>query len=311
MSAPLRRGGFLDVQFEDPSTFTGAPTPKGGYKSADPNYFAVAGIPLLKGRAFQETDNEAAPLVVIVSNSFAKKYFGDNDPIGKRIAWTASSRFIPNATSWRTIVGIVGDTRDAGLETEPTPTVYQAFAQSGITPVSLIVATKSDPVPLEHLIVQSIRDAAPGQAVTGVKTLEEMRDAAVLPRRLNAMFVASFAGLAFLIAIVGIAGVLASSVRSRTSELGIRMSLGAAPERLRRMVLAEGGILIALGIGIGAGGSILTGRLLRGLLFGVAPNDPTTFGIAALLLAGVGIAACSGPAARAARIDPAVALRAD
>ena len=311
MSAPLRRGGFLDVQFEDPSTFTGAPTPKGGYKSADPNYFAVAGIPLLKGRAFQETDNEAAPLVVIVSNSFAKKYFGDNDPIGKRIAWTASSRFIPNATSWRTIVGIVGDTRDAGLETEPTPTVYQAFAQSGITPVSLIVATKSDPVPLEHLIVQSIRDVAPGQAVTGVKTLEEMRDAAVLPRRLNAMFVASFAGLAFLIAIVGIAGVLASSVRSRTSELGIRMSLGAAPERLRRMVLAEGGILIALGIGIGAGGSILTGRLLRGLLFGVAPNDPTTFGIAALLLAGVGIAACSGPAARAARIDPAVALRAD
>jgi predicted permease len=311
MSTPLRRGGVLDVQLEDPSSWTGPAAPRGGYKSADPNYFAAAGIPLLKGRAFQETDDEGAPLVAIVSNSFAKKYFADRDPIGKRIAWTPSSRFIRMATSWRTIVGVVGDTRDAGLETEPTPTVYQAFAQTGIAPVALIVGTNSDPVALERSIVQSIRDAAPGQAVTGVKTLEEIRDATVVPRRLNAMFVASFAGLAFLIAIVGIAGVLASSVRSRTSELGIRMSLGAGPERLRRMVLAEGGILICLGIGIGVSGSILTGRLLRGLLFGVTPNDPVTFVIAALLLAGVGLAACSGPAARAARIDPAVALRAD
>jgi ABC-type antimicrobial peptide transport system permease subunit len=125
------------------------------------------------------------------------------------------------------------------------------------------------------------------------------------------MFVASFAGLAFLIAFVGIVGVLASSVRSRTAELGIRMSLGASPERLRRMVLAEGGILIALGIGLGFTGSFFTAQLLQSLLFGVAPHDPTAFAGAALLLAGVGVAACAGPAARAATVDPAVALRAD
>jgi len=307
---PLRRAGVLDLQVEDRS-LAGQPTPRAALKTADPNYFTVSGIPLIKGRVFQKTDQEDAPLVAVVSRSLAKQVFRDEDPIGKRIAWTASSSFIPNATSWRTIVGVVGDTRDAGLETDPTPAVFLPFAQTGMMGLTMLVSTKSDPVALERSIVQSIRDASSGQAVTGVKTLEEIRDAAVVPRRLNAMFVASFAGLAFLIAIVGIAGVLASSVRSRTSELGIRMSLGAGPERLRRMILAEGGALIALGIIIGGAGSILTSRLLSGLLFGVTSHDPTTFAGAVLLLAGVGIAACSGPALRASRIDPAVALRAE
>jgi predicted permease len=309
LDVPLRRTGRQDLQVEN-SPLRGQ-APRAAFKTADPNYFTVSGIPLVKGRAFQPTDDQQAPLVVVINHSLAKQLFGDGDPIGKRIAWTASSSFIPQATSWRTIVGVVGDTRDAGLESDPTPTVYQPFEQGGMMMASLLIGTNSDPVLMEHTIVQSIRDVAPRQAVRNIKTLEEIRDEAVVPRRLNAMFVASFAGLAFLIAIVGIAGVLASSVRSRTSELGIRMSLGAAPERLRRMVLAEGGTLIFLGIAIGVAGSALTGRLLSRLLFGVTAHDPATFVGAALLLAGVGIAACAGPAARAARIDPAVALRAD
>lgn len=310
LANPLRNVGLVDLQVEDFST-SGQPLPRAAYKTADPNYFLVSGIPVIKGRGFEETDRESAPLVAVVSRSLAKQLFHDEDPIGKRIAFTASSRFILDAVNWRTIVGVVGDTRDAGLETDPTPAVFLPFGQAGIMGVTMLVSTKSDPVAAERSIVQSIRDAAPGQAVTAVKTLEEIRDAAVVPRRLNAMFVASFAGLAFLIAIVGIAGVLASSVRSRTSELGIRMSLGAEPKRLRRMVLAEGGILIVLGIFIGGAGSILTSRLLGGLLFGVTPHDPTTFAGSVLLLAGVGIAACTGPAVRASRIDPAVALRAE
>jgi ABC-type antimicrobial peptide transport system permease subunit len=185
------------------------------------------------------------------------------------------------------------------------------LAQGGAYTAALLVRTTSDPSALQHSIVQYIHDAAPQQIIDNVSTLEEIRDATVVPRRLNAMFVASFAALAFLIAIVGIIGVLASSVRSRTAELGIRMSLGAGPERLRRMVLAEGGVLIALGIAIGFAGSVFTARLLRGMLFEVGPHDPTTFVAAALLLAGVGIAACAGPAARAATVDPAAALRAD
>src|SRR5205085_5414835 len=154
-----------------------------------------------------------------------------------------------------------------------------------------------------------IHDMARQQIIDNVSTLEEIRDATVVPRRLNAMFVASFAALAFLIAIVGIVGVLASSVRSRTAELGIRMSLGAGPELLRRMVLAEGGALIALGIAIGFTGSVFTARLLRGLLFEVGPHDPTTSAAAGLLLAGVGIAACSGPGVSATTVDPGADLR--
>jgi putative ABC transport system permease protein len=205
----------------------------------------------------------------------------------------------------------VGDTRDTGIENDPTPVVFQPFAQGGIYGAALLVRTTSDPSASRRAVIDAVREIAPNQLVETVQTLEDIRDATVVPRRLNAMFVASFAALAFLIAIVGIVGVLASSVRSRTAELGIRMSLGAGPERLRRMVLAEGGVLIGLGIAIGFAGSFFTVRLLQGLLFGVAVHDPTTFSAAALLLAGVGLAACAGPAARAARVDPAVALRAE
>src|SRR6185369_13781203 len=128
----------------------------------------------------------------------------DQDPIGRRISWTAASaRFIPQAESWRTIVGVVGDTRDAGLEQDPTPAIYQPFAQSGIFTGALLVRTASDPVRMQRAIMQSIREADPRQLIDNVSTLEDIRDATVVPRRLNAMLVASFAALAFLIAIVG------------------------------------------------------------------------------------------------------------
>ncbi len=315
LSVPLNGfagGGGQEIRVEEqPPVATGSAAPRALFETSDPDYFAAAGIPVIKGRTFEASDNAAAPLVVIVNRSLAKQFFGDRDPIGKRISWTAASRFIPQADSWRTIVGVVGDTRDAGIESEPLPAVYQPFAQSGVMTASLLVRTASDALSFGPAVVQAIREGFPRQLIDNVTTLEDIRDASVVPRRLNAMFLAAFAALAFLIAIVGIVGVLASSVRSRTAELGIRMSLGAAPERLRRMVLTEGGILIALGIGIGVAGSVFTVRLLQNLLFGITPYDPATFVAATVLLAGVGIAACLGPAARAASVDPAVALRAD
>jgi predicted permease len=310
-SVPLRRfGGLQNISIDGMTPSPGTQAPRAMFKAVDPDYFAAAGTPIIKGRAFNAGDLQDAPLVAIVSRVLARQLFGDSDPIGRRVAWP-QSRFIPNSTSWRTIVGVVGDTRDAGIENDPTPVVFQPFAQGGIYGAALLVRTTSDPISSQRAIVDAIRTVSPAQLIDNIKTLEDIRDATVVPRRLNAMFVASFAALAFLIAIVGIVGVLASSVRSRTAELGIRMSLGAGPERLRRMVLTEGGVLIGLGIGIGFAGSFFTARLLQGLLFGVAVHDPTTFTFAALLLAGVGIGACSGPAARAARVDPAVALRAE
>jgi putative ABC transport system permease protein len=160
-------------------------------------------------------------------------------------------------------------------------------------------------------VQRTIRGLDPRQLIENVATLEEVRDVTVAPRRLNALFIAAFGLLALLIAMVGIAGVLAFSVSSRTAEIGIRMSLGADAARVRRMVLGEGGVLLGIGLVVGIGGAVLASRLMRRLLFGVAPHDPMTIGAVALGLLTVGILACWLPAARAARVQPAVALKAD
>jgi putative ABC transport system permease protein len=302
----------LEVKAEGRPVGSGEATPRGTYKTADPNYFRAAGIPLLKGRAFSATDRRGAAPVVIINKSFAERLFGNQDPIGRRIAWTGEVlKFIPVHGDWRTIVGVVGDTRDAGLDTDPTPTVFQPIMQEEIFSGALVIRTKSNPSLLQPAVLRAIRELYPRQLIENVATLEEVRDATVAPRRLNALFIASFGALAMIIAMVGIAGVLAFSVSSRTAEIGIRMSLGADAARVRRMVLSEGGALLVVGLGAGIVGALLTSRLLQGLLFGVAPNDPATLGAVALIIAGVGVAACWLPAARAARVDPAVALRAE
>jgi predicted permease len=310
---PLRsRGMQREIRVENQVTGVGASPPQAELRTADPGYFGAAGIALAKGRLFASTDDQAAAPVAIINRSLARRLFGDQDAVGQYISFVPTpKRPNPATDNWRTIVGVVGDTRDAGIESDPTPAVFLPFAQSGLPYASLLVRTGSDPTPMRRAIVKAIQAASPHQPLANITTLEEIRDATIGPRRLNALFVTSFAGLAFLIAIVGVVGVLAASVRARTNEFGIRMSLGAGPERLRRLVLGEGGVLIALGIGVGFAGSYFAARLLQSLLFGVTVHDPATFVAAAVLLAGVGIGACLGPASRAASVDPAVALRAD
>jgi putative ABC transport system permease protein len=311
--APLRNSAIsFDVKVEDRPTPPNRPTPNASAKMVDPRYFLASGIPLIKGRAFENTDRRGTGSVVIVSESFAKQLFGDDDPIGKRVAWTGDVlRFTPFSGEWRTIVGVVGDTRDRGLDGAPTPAMYQPFAQELILGGALVVRTTADPATLQPIILRAIRDVAPSQLIEHVATFDQIRDESVAPRRLNAMFISSFGALAFVIAMVGIAGVLAFAVTSRTSEIGIRMSLGADASRVRRMVLGEGGILLAAGVAIGLAGALFAARLLRGMLFGVSPYDPVTLGGVACVLAAVGVAACWLPAARAARVDPAIALRAE
>ena len=160
-----------------------------------------------------------------------------------------------------------------------------------------------------RLTVTDTIAAAPIAALAA--TLDQVRDATVAPRRLNALLITSFGALAMIIAIVGIAGVLAFSVSSRTNEIGIRMSLGADASRVRRMVLNEGGVLLGAGLALGVMGALLTTQLLQGLLFGVEAHDPVTLGLVTIVLAAAGLAACWLPATRAARVDPGVALRAE
>jgi predicted permease len=312
-NVPLRFTAFvLEIKAEGRAVNPGEATPRAVYKTADPDYFDAAGIPLLAGRAFTSTDRRESARVVVLNKSLADRLFPGQDPIGRRVAWTGEVlNFIPVSGDWRTVVGVVGDTRDAGLDAEPTPTMFQPFAQEEVFNGALVARTRSDPAQLENTVVRTLRGLYPRQLIENVATLEEVRDATVAPRRLNALFISSFGVLALVIAAVGIAGVLAFSVSSRTAEFGIRMSLGADAGRVHRQVLGEGGVLLAAGLTLGVAGALATTRLLRGLLFGVAPHDPTTLAAVTLVLASVGVAACWIPAARAARVDPAEALRAE
>jgi len=303
---------MLEVKAEGRVTADNEATPRAIYKTADPGYFDAAGIQLLKGRMFSSTDRRETAKVVVLNASLAERLFPGQDPIGRRVAWTGEVlQFIPVSGEWRTVVGIVHDTRDNGLDADATPTLYQPFAQEGPFAGALLVRTQSDPLQLSSALVRTIRDLYPQQLIENMATLEEVRDSGLAPRRLNALFIACFGALAMLIAVVGIAGVLAFSVSSRTNEIGIRMSLGANASGVLRMILREGGVLLIAGLGLGLTAALLSARLLRGLLFGIAPHDPATIVSVIVVIGAAGIAACLLPALRAARVSPAVALRAE
>jgi predicted permease len=275
-----------------------------------PEYFSASGIPVVAGRAFQSTDRVGSGLVVILNETAAKQLFGDVDPIGRRIAWTGDVlQFIGISGDWRTVVGIVGDTKDAGLDEAPRSVVFEPIDQEPLFGGGLVIRATQNPAALVPAATRIVRGIVPQDPIENVMTVNEIRDASVANRRLNALLVSSFGLLALLIAAVGIAGVLAFSVSSRTNEIGIRMGLGADRARVLRMILSEGGVLLAAGLVIGAVLALLSSRLIEGFLFGVKPYDPATLVIVSLVMAGVGVAACWVPAMRASRISPAVALR--
>lgn len=290
----------------------GEAVPRAVAKTIDLRYFEAAGMRVVAGRAFAPSDAAGAAPVVIVSQAFAKRLFGNANAIGQRIAWTGfmKSTLAFGDESW-TIVGVTADTHDDGVDAPPTPTVFLPLEQGLVYSGTLVIRSQSDPEALVPAVMRAIREVSPQQLIEKVRTLEAIRDRSVAPRRLNALFLASFAGLALVIAMVGIGAVLAFSVSSRVHEIGIRMSIGADAASVRRMVLWEGGVLLGAGVVFGFAAALAATRLLRGLLFGVAPNDPFTLATVAATLAGIGLAACWLPAARAARVDPAVALRAD
>jgi hypothetical protein len=249
---------------------------------------------------------------VIINQTLAEKFFPGVDPLGKQIAWTGEVlRFTPISGEWRTIVGVVGNTRDGGLDAKPRPVVFAPFVQEFAISGGLVIRAESRASELAAGATRIVRAIAPRVAIENVLTVEQIKDQSISPRRLNAALVSSFGILALLIAAVGIAGVLAFSVSARTSEIGIRMSLGADQGRVARMILGEGGVLLAAGLVLGVAGAFFAVRMIQGLLFGVAPHDPATFLGVAALMAAIGIGACWIPARRAARIDPAIAMRSE
>jgi putative ABC transport system permease protein len=309
---PLRTAGFLlDVKGEGRPVNPGEPAPQAEYRTANPDYFQAAGIPMVSGREFQETDRAGVAPVVIINKTLADLLFPGQDAVGRRIAWTGEVlKFINVSGDWRTVVGVAGNTKDGGLDAKPLPVVFIPIAQGDFPSGGLVIRASGNAAAMAPAATRIVRSIAPDQPIEHVMTVDQIRDESVAPRRLNALLVASFGILALVLASIGIAAVLAFSVSARTNEIGIRMSLGADAGKVQRMVLSEGGVLVAVGLALGVAGALTLSSLMQGLLFGVAPRDPVTLFGVAFLMAAVGIAACWVPAIRAARVEPGVALRA-
>jgi putative ABC transport system permease protein len=308
---PLRSSSVqFEVKAEGKALAAGEASPRAELRTADPDFFRAAGIPLLEGRPFATTDAAGSGRVVIINKTLADKFFPNEEPVGKRIAWTGDVlRFTPLSDAWRTVVGVVGNTQDGGLDAEPQPVVFMPFAQFAAIGGGLVIRADSNVAELRTAATRIVRRIAPTAPIEDVLTVAQIKDQSISPRRLNAALVSSFGILAVVIAAVGIAGVLAFSVSARTNEIGIRMSLGADPGRVQRMILKEGGALLAIGLVLGVAGAFLAAGVIRGLLFGIAPHDPITLIGVAAMMAAIGIGACWIPALRAARIDPAITLR--
>jgi predicted permease len=310
---PLRGGQVpqLEIAIEGQQFDDAKLPPRADYRTVTPGYFETVGMKLVAGRLFDGRDRPDGDKVAIINESMARRYFGDQDAVGRRIAWTGEVlRFIGLSGDWRTIVGVVSDVRDVGPTNDPGDVIYQPVSQEGAAG-SLFVRTGTPPETLARPVSEAIRRLEAGQPIENIATLEEVRTESIAPQRLNVKLLGAFAAVALLIAAVGVAGVLSFSVNARRRELGIRASLGADRSKLLRGVIREGLLLATGGLVVGALGAWMLTRFLRSLLFGVEPTDPLTFVAVGVVLALVAAAASFLPAWSAAKTDPATVLRSE
>ena len=273
------------------------------WRSVSPGYFTALRIPLLRGRDFTDADGPApSQPVMIVSQSTARKFWGDADPIGHTLRRSAKPEIAFS------IVGVVGDVRDQALNQE-SPTLYYPMGFRVWPLMDVVVRTDGQPEALLPAVRQKIHDLDPELALANVKTMQDWLSTSAAQPRLNTLLLSIFAFLALLIASIGIYGVLAYSVSQRTQEIGVRMALGATPQGVLRMTLLDGMKVAAIGMGCGVIAAVALGETVSSLVFGVNVRDLGTFVLVVVTLAIVTIAACAIPALRASRVSPLVALR--
>jgi putative ABC transport system permease protein len=270
------------------------------------DYFRVLGVPLKEGRAFARTDFKDAPLVVVVNEAFARRFFGGESALGYRVTSYTSD-------DWATIVGVVGDFHQAGLDQEVAPVAYRSFEQVAdvsMTPRSnLLIRVSNDPAGLIPTLERVAAGMDRDQPVFDTKTLQQRLDDSLGSRRFDAALTGAFALIAMFLASIGVYGVMSYLVTLRTSEIGIRLALGAQRGQVVGLILREGVVLGSIGVALGVAGALGLSRYLSALLYGVGTRDVETFGVAALALFGAVLAACYVPGRRAARVDAAIALR--
>jgi predicted permease len=270
-----------------------------------PNYFQTMGIQLLQGRTFTAQDGRESPRVAIVNETFVKRYFPNDDPIGKRFTFGDGG---PNA-QWMSIVGVVRDTKRQGVDQPIGIESWMPLAQRPAGSMDVVIRTTGDPLALSNAAREAVWSLDRDLPIPRIQTMEQNLSARVAQRRLNMLLLGLFASLALVLAAVGIYGVVSYAVTQRTNEIGIRVALGAQASDVLRLVIGGGMKLALAGVVIGLVMTFVLTRLMASLLFGVSATDPVTFAAIAALLFGVALVACLIPARRATKVDPMVALR--
>jgi len=307
-------GGFgpgFQFSVEGYAKTNGEEDPRARFRTVSPGFFAALGVPIIAGRDFSDVDRGDAEKVVIVSESVAKRMFPNHDAINRKLMWTDPvMKFIAVSTEGRRIVGIAADIDDENVVPGPALSVYHPMEQS-IGGGRLFVHARTDPYSLVPSITRIIRDLSADQPVEKAATLADIRAEVLAPDRLNTLVFGGFAGVALVIAIVGVAGVLAFSVSARTREFGIRLAVGSAPNHLLARILGEGAVIAVLGIVCGVIGGYLLAQIAGSFIQGIRIPGMLPISGAALLLVIAAVAASLMPAARASRVDVIRALRAD
>ena len=302
------------IAIENRSPATPGEYPTANFQGVTPDYFRTMGIPLLQGRAFSESDAYEAPWVVIINQTMAKRYFPNQNPVGKRLAM--GGRKNPGQPDgadpsgrlpWKEIVGVVADMKKLSLRAETVPDVYVPYWQWPMQSPTLVVRAAANSANIAASIRTEMK--AKNLPTPTVRTMDEILSDAVSQPRLQTLLLGLFGMLALLLATVGIYGVIAYSATRRTHEIGIRIALGAQKWNVLGLVIGQGMSLALIGVGIGGAAALVLARLMSSLLYEVEPTDPPTFVAVSFLLLAIALFACWVPARRAARIDPMEALR--
>jgi len=293
--------------FVEGKSIPGAPLADVEYRVATPSYFSTMRIPLLAGRLYDEHDDANATGILLVNESLARKFWPGENPIGKRVKLGANLERQP----WITVIGLVGDIRHVGLDTDPRPEIYRPYAVNPLGAPALVIRTRGDPAPLVNALSQAVRSVSADVPTYDVFLMDQLVDRTTRERRFVMLMLSAYALSALFLAGVGIYGTVSQAVLQRTREIGLRMALGASAGTVLQMVFGQGLRLVSLGIGCGALAALALTWLMRSLLFEIRPLDPIAFVAAALTLALFALLACYVPARRATRVDPLVALRHD
>jgi putative ABC transport system permease protein len=300
---------FINLEQDASFTIQGRPVPPKGsepsafYTEVSPDYLSALSVPLRSGRFFTKFDKQDSALVVVINQTMARRYFPNEDPVGKQLTVIFAHPEV------REIVGVIGDVLHSGLDATARPEMFVPYWQSPTTQMTFVVKTTPDAAAMLPAVKSAIREVNRNQTFSKTATMDQLINDSLRQRRFNLFLLVSFAVLALMLAAIGVYGSINYSTRQRTHEIGLRMALGAQSGSVLRLIIGQGLMLAITGVGIGLIASIALTRLMKGLLFGISATDPVTFIAISLLLIVMGLLASWIPARRATRVDPLVALR--